>query len=133
MLNLKILEKKVQKYIQTHVGDKIPELVLKGSPFNEIKNIDIINKICSILNSLKPRKNNNNYEELITFVKDRPGHDFRYAVNSTKIQKNLGWKPLQTFESGLELTIKWYLGNTNWLNNILHKKYNLERLGLKNS
>ncbi len=127
-------------YVDDHCNalDLIIEKGLAGEKYliggdNEIKNIDIINKICSILNSLKPRKNNNNYEELITFVKDRPGHDFRYAVNSTKIQKNLGWKPLQTFESGLELTIKWYLGNTNWLNNILHKKYNLERLGLKNS
>ena len=100
-----------------------------GSGIN-LKNIDLVNnilKICKKENIKLGKKSK------ITFVKDRPGHDFRYAVNSTKIQKNLGWKPLQTFESGLELTIKWYLGNTNWLNNILHKKYNLERLGLKNS
>jgi len=81
---------------------------------NEIKNIDIVNKICMILDNLRPRKNSLTYSELITFVKDRPGHDYRYAIDSSKIQNELDWKPFESFESGIYKTIKWYLDNETW-------------------
>jgi len=76
---------------------------------NERKNLYIAEKICSILDEEKPRANQKNYSELITFVKDRPGHDFRYAIDATKIEDNLGWKAEETFETGIKKTIKWYL------------------------
>jgi dTDP-glucose 4,6-dehydratase len=95
---------------------------------NEIKNIEIVHYICDILNKIKPSKNGD-YKKLIEFVKDRPGHDFRYAIDSSKIQKELGWKPKESFESGLEKTIKWYIQNESWWKNIQKDKYNQERLG----
>ena len=95
---------------------------------NEIKNIDIVYTICDILDDLEPSKNGN-YSELITFVKDRPGHDFRYAINAEKIQKELGWYPSESFESGIKKTIQWYLENESWWRKIQDKKYNQERLG----
>ncbi len=98
---------------------------------NEIKNIDIVNKICMILDNLRPRKNSLSYSELITFVKDRPGHDFRYAIDSSKIQSQLDWEPIESFESGIYKTIKWYLDNELWWRNIQKKHYQQERLGLK--
>ena len=76
---------------------------------NERKNLYIAEKICSILDEEKPRSNQKSYSELITFVKDRPGHDFRYAIDATKIEDNLGWKAEETFETGIKKTIKWYL------------------------
>ena len=97
---------------------------------NEIKNIDIVNKICMILDNLRPRKNSLTYSELITFVKDRPGHDFRYAIDSSKIQSELDWEPIESFESGIYKTIKWYLENNEWTKNILSGDYKLTRLGL---
>ncbi|MBK69645.1 MAG: dTDP-glucose 4,6-dehydratase [Legionellales bacterium] len=100
---------------------------------NEIKNIDIVNKICMILDNLKPRKNSLTYSELITFVKDRPGHDFRYAIDSSKIQSELDWEPIESFESGIYKTIKWYLDNESWWRDIQKKHYQQERLGLKKS
>jgi len=97
---------------------------------NEIKNIDIVYTICDILDDLEPSKNGN-YSELITFVKDRPGHDFRYAINAEKIQKELGWYPSESFGSGIKKTIQWYLENKSWWRKIKDKKYNQERLGEK--
>ena len=97
---------------------------------NEIKNIDIVYTICDILDDLEPSKNGN-YSELITFVKDRPGHDFRYAINAEKIQKELGWYPSESFDSGIKKTIQWYLENKSWWRKIKDKKYNQERLGEK--
>ena len=76
---------------------------------NEISNIEIVKQICNKMNELKPLKNGNKYEDLITFVSDRPGHDYRYAIDSSKIQKELNWKPEETFKTGLSKTIKWYL------------------------
>ena len=98
---------------------------------NEISNLDIVKIVCKTLNKLFPRENNKSYLDLITFVKDRPGHDFRYAIDSSKIQKCLGWKPLETFESGIFKTIKWYLENETWWRSIQKKNYNQARLGLK--
>ena len=95
---------------------------------NEIKNIEIVHTICDILNEVKPSKNGD-YKKLIKFVDDRPGHDFRYAIDSSKIQKNLGWKPKESFKSGIKQTVNWYIDNENWWKTIQEKKYKQERLG----
>ena len=79
---------------------------------NEIQNIEVVQTICSILDKLVPK--DSKYQEQITFVTDRPGHDIRYAIDSSKIQKKLGWKPQETFETGIQKTIKWYLDNLAW-------------------
>jgi len=97
---------------------------------NEIRNIDIVKKICEILNMLRPLKKGKKYETNITFVQDRPGHDFRYAFDATKIKKALGWTPKETFDTGIKKTIKWYIDNESWWRNIQKKTYNQERLGL---
>ena len=97
---------------------------------NEIRNIDLVHKICSILDDIKPRKNNESHVNLINFVQDRPGHDFRYAVNSSKIGEALGWSPQTNIDLGLEETIKWYVKNESWWRKIQKKGYNQERLGL---
>lgn len=96
---------------------------------NEIKNIDIVNTICTILDDLRPSDNGKSYSELITFVKDRPGHDFRYAINANKIQYELGWSPLESFKTGIKKTVVWYLENESWWKKIQDEKYNQERLG----
>ena len=96
---------------------------------NEIKNIDIVNTICTILDDLRPTDNGKSYSELITFVKDRPGHDFRYAIKAKKIQNELGWYPCESFETGIKKTIEWYLENESWWKKIQEEKYNQERLG----
>ena len=90
---------------------------------NEIKNIDIVNTICSALDELKPRSNGSSYSELITYVTDRPGHDFRYAIDASKINKDLGWSPKETFETGIRKTIQWYLDNEQWWRNIQDGTY----------
>ena len=95
---------------------------------NEIKNLDIVNIICELMNELKPSKKGD-YKNLITFVEDRPGHDYRYAIDSTKIKKELGWKPMETFTSGIRKTIKWYIKNESWWRKIQNMEYNQERLG----
>ena len=100
---------------------------------NEICNIDIVKIICSVLDDLRPRTNGNRYDELITFVKDRPGHDHRYAIDSSKIKNELGWSPNETFETGIRKTIQWYLDNEVWWRRIQDGPYNQERLGLKKS
>ena len=96
---------------------------------NEIKNIDIVITICTILDDLQPSDNGKSYSELITFVKDRPGHDFRYAINAKKIQNELGWFPRESFETGIKKTVEWYLENENWWKKIQDERYNQERLG----
>ena len=97
---------------------------------NEIKNIDVVNTICSILDELLPRKDRRSYSKLINFVKDRPGHDFRYAINAEKIKRDLGWSPKESFDSGIRKTIHWYLDNHSWWQSILDKTYRQERLGV---
>jgi dTDP-glucose 4,6-dehydratase len=98
---------------------------------NEIPNIDVVQKICNLLDEFRPIKNNkiNSYSELITYVKDRPGHDVRYAIDASKVKKNLGWEPSENFESGIRKTIEWYLNNHNWADNIQNGSYKLSRLG----
>ena len=97
---------------------------------NEIKNKDIVKTICNILDEFIPRKNNESYSELITYVKDRPGHDFRYAIDANKISTELNWTPRESFESGIKKTIQWYLQNSNWWKSILDNTYRQERLGV---
>lgn len=95
---------------------------------NEIKNIEIVHTICDILNEIKPSENGD-YKNLITFVDDRPGHDLRYAIDSSKVQNDLGWKPKESFKSGIQKTVKWYIKNESWWKNIQDEKYKQERLG----
>jgi len=97
---------------------------------NEIKNIDIVKTICNLLDNISPSENLKSYQELITFVKDRPGHDLRYAIDSSKLQNKLGWSPKETFETGIRKTIDWYLDNKTWWQEIQNNTYQQERLGV---
>lgn len=90
--------------------------------FNEWKNIDLVKILCEFMDN-KLKRNSGESEKLITFVKDRPGHDLRYAIDASKINKELGWKPTVTFEQGLESTIDWYLANNEWLKSITSGEY----------
>ena len=98
---------------------------------NEKANIDVVRTICALLEELVPNKPAGvaKYEDLITYVKDRPGHDVRYAIDAAKIGRELGWKPQETFESGIRKTVKWYLNNKKWWSRVLDGSYNRERLG----
>ncbi len=97
---------------------------------NQIQNIDVVKKVCKVLDELVPNKNNNfsKYEELITFVKDRSGHDLKYAIDAKKISNELNWKPQETFDTGIHKTVKWYLDNEDWCNKIMKK--NLKNIGV---
>ncbi len=99
---------------------------------NERKNIDVVKTICAILDKVVDNKPNGitQFADLITFVTDRPGHDLRYAIDATKIQRELGWVPEETFESGIEKTVHWYLNNQTWWQRVLDGSYAGERLGL---
>jgi len=90
--------------------------------FNEWKNIDLVKLLCQIMDQKLGRENGTS-QNLITYVKDRPGHDLRYAIDASKINKELGWKPSVTFEEGLEKTINWYLSNEEWLQNVTSGSY----------
>ena len=98
---------------------------------NEIKNIDVVANICAIMDRIKPRVNGQSYQDLITYVTDRPGHDFRYAIDFSKIKKELGWQPSHSYQAGLEKTVSWYIDHASWWQAIQEKKYNLERLGVR--
>lgn len=99
---------------------------------NEKANIDVVRTICELLEELAPNKPNgvNKYENLITYVADRPGHDLRYAIDASKIAKELSWRPQETFESGIRKTVEWYLNNQEWWSHVLDGSYNRERLGV---
>lgn len=97
---------------------------------NEMKNIDIVTTICEILDEMEPSNKLKSYTDLITFVQDRPGHDLRYAIDATKIEKELGWNPAETFATGIRKTVAWYLENKQWWQNIQNNKYRQERLGI---
>nr|WP_314420581.1 dTDP-glucose 4,6-dehydratase [uncultured Erwinia sp.] len=101
---------------------------------NERKNIDVVKTICQLLEELVPTKPQgiNSYSSLITFVTDRPGHDVRYAIDASKIERELGWKPQETFESGIRKTVEWYLANEAWWSAVKDGSYASERLGLSN-
>jgi dTDP-glucose 4,6-dehydratase len=99
--------------------------------FNEKQNIEVVNTICNHLNDLIVDKPDglNNFNELITYVTDRPGHDVRYAIDANKINKELGWHPQETFESGIKKTVEWYLANIEWCKHVQDGSYQRERLG----
>lgn len=95
---------------------------------NEKKNLEVVNTICEILDTLVPK--DSKYAEQITYVQDRPGHDRRYAIDSSKMQRELGWMPEETFETGLKKTVQWYLDNSAWCQNVQDGSYQRERLGV---
>jgi dTDP-glucose 4,6-dehydratase len=104
---------------------------------NEKKNIEVVETLCALLDELVPASANSvtqhlkSYKELITFVTDRPGHDVRYAIDAGKIERELGWVPIESFETGIRKTVEWYLKNENWWSRVLNGEYQLERIGDK--
>jgi dTDP-glucose 4,6-dehydratase len=117
-----------------YVGDHctaIRQALSKGRPGetyniggnNERANIEVVRTICRILDELRPAANRKSYETLITYVTDRPGHDRRYAIDATKSSSELGWKPLETFESGIRKTVTWYLDNPDWVQGVVSGEY----------
>lgn len=91
--------------------------------WNEKANLDVVTTLCSILDELQPRIDGQSYKTQITFVKDRAGHDKRYAIDATKLERELGWKPAETFETGIRKTVQWYLDNQAWVSNIISGDY----------
>lgn len=91
--------------------------------WNEKPNLDVVHTVCALLDELKPRADGKPYQEQITFVTDRPGHDRRYAIDARKIEQQLGWKPAETFETGIRKTVQWYLDNPQWVDNVLSGGY----------
>ena len=100
---------------------------------NEKKNIEVVNAICELLDEIQPRADQNSYKEQIIFVKDRPGHDLRYAVDASKIKDELGWVPQESFETGLRKTVTWYLTHRDWCERVQNGNYQRERLGISAS
>ena len=96
----------------------------------ERTNLEIVTAVCRTIDRLRPGLPHRPCSSLITFVRDRPGHDRRYAIDASKIRRQLGWSPQQDFESGLELTISWYLDNSWWVDRVASGAYARERLGL---
>ena len=91
--------------------------------WNEKANLEVVHTICTLLDELKPREDGKGYAEQITYVTDRPGHDRRYAIDARKLEKELGWKPAETFETGIRKTVQWYLDNTAWTDNVTSGSY----------
>ena len=91
--------------------------------WNEKANLEVVHTLCDLLDELKPREDGKSYKNQITFVKDRPGHDRRYAIDATKIANELGWKPEETFDSGIRKTVQWYLDNQDWVANVQSGEY----------
>ena len=91
--------------------------------WNEKANLEVVHTLCEILDAIKPRADGGSYKSQITFVKDRPGHDRRYAIDATKLEKELGWKPAETFESGIRKTVMWYLEHDDWVEHVLSGEY----------
>jgi dTDP-glucose 4,6-dehydratase len=117
-------------YVKDHCEALIQifENAIPGSNYNiggknELTNIYVVDSVCKILDELKPRADKKSYTALKTFVKDRPGHDKRYAINPEKLEKDIGWQPDFKFEKGLRQTIQWYLSNQSWVNNIISGEY----------
>ena len=121
-----------------YVGDHVEALLTafeRGVPgetyniggHNEIQNIDVVRQICTLMDEFRPASAP--HADLITFVADRPGHDYRYAIDARKIQRELGWTPCETFETGLRKTVTWYLEHREWCDRVRSGKYRMERLG----
>lgn len=125
-------------YVEDHARALV-EVVTRGEVgetyniggHNEKRNLEVVETICALLDELKPAADGRSYKELITFVKDRPGHDHRYAIDASKIERELGWKPQETFDSGIRKTVQWYLDNRQWWERVLNGSYQLGRLGEK--
>jgi dTDP-glucose 4,6-dehydratase len=103
-------------------GGKLGEVYNVGG-WNEKANLDVVHTLCAILDELSPRADGQSYRTQITFVTDRPGHDRRYAIDATKLERELGWKPAETFETGIRKTVQWYLDNQAWVNNVASGAY----------
>jgi dTDP-glucose 4,6-dehydratase len=101
--------------------------------FNEHTNLDVVHRVCDMMDELLPESEHCPHRNLITFVTDRPGHDQRYAIDATKINRELGWKPKETFETGLRKTVEWYINNREWNERVMDGSYQQERLGLGES
>lgn len=126
-------------YVEDHARALV-EVVTKGDVgetyniggHNEHRNLKVVHTICDLLEELAPERKAagiSSYRDLITFVKDRPGHDARYAIDAGKIERELGWRPQETFESGMRKTVQWYLDNESWWQRVLSGAYKLERIG----
>ena len=126
-------------YVEDH-AHALYAVVTQGQPgetyliggHQEVRNLDVVRAICHLLEELAPQKPPGvaRYADLITFVPDRPGHDQRYAIDASKIQRELGWQPQETFASGLRKTVAWYLAHRNWCDRVLANTYSRQRLGL---
>ncbi|MDI9332857.1 MAG: dTDP-glucose 4,6-dehydratase [Cytophagales bacterium] len=101
---------------------KVGEVYNVGG-WNEKPNLDVVRTLCRVLDELSPRSDNKSYTEQITYVKDRPGHDRRYAIDASKIERELGWRPAETFESGIRKTVRWYLDNAAWVESVTSGAY----------
>ena len=101
---------------------KVGEVYNVGG-WNEKANLDVVHTLCAILDELSPRADGKPYKEQVTYVKDRPGHDRRYAIDASKIERELGWKPAETFETGIKKTVQWYLDNQSWVENVTSGAY----------
>jgi len=123
-------------YVEDHAR-ALYTVVTQGAPgetyniggHNEKQNLDVVHTICDLLDEIVPKEGS--YREQITYVSDRPGHDRRYAIDADKISRELGWKPEETFESGIRKTVKWYLNNSEWCRRVQDGSYQRERLGLE--
>ena len=91
--------------------------------WNEKPNVDIVHTLCALLDEMRPRTDSKSYREQITYVKDRPGHDRRYAIDASKIHSELGWRPAETFDSGIRKTVKWYLDHPEWVAQVQSGSY----------
>ena len=123
------VEDHAQALYQVVTQGKVGETYNIGG-HNEKQNIEVVKTNCKILDELKPQTNTQPYESLITFVKDRPGHDLRYAIDATKIESELSWRPQETFETGIRKTVIWYLENLEWCHRVQDGSYQRERLGV---